>query len=157
MICRVSEQIVPPESISYRVLGFGQTPDLPLRPYSLEYASSEILELLKDDYFEWLRDMRQDFELTGDRYAIEYLIDQNYPPIEKLYEQPNHFSSAIRIFFYRDLFEKSFTNSGETFRWVINDIDRIDVSPRAIVIEVKAYERGDPPASLASTFGACRG
>lgn len=145
MICEIDGQEVAREAVSYRGLGFGEDVPLETSPYALRYHRPELLVILARPYQRWLREMKEDFQLTGDDSGAEYLRRFGYPSLEELVQHQSEFCKAIKTFLYLDLLDASLgAPNDERLKWVINGIDELGFAGGSLVLRGRAYRcRGD--------------
>jgi hypothetical protein len=143
MICRIDGQPVPLTAITYRELGFGQPVDLPLHDYQIIYDRKEFTDLLQADYEELLADQRHDDERTNDPHP-RYFRELAYPPLEEFLKHPDYLSDAIIWYLWDDLLSLTVpTEPGveNSWKWVINSIDKAEVKDETVIITGKVFAR----------------
>ena len=126
MICEVNSELIPAHWISYLELGFNGPVELPLYSYKLRYNLSEIRDLIAEDANNFVLDMKQDYEQTGDSYP-QYLHDLGNPLIDRLMQHEDAFCETIRTYLYSELFARSFSGAPpyQEVRWILCSVDTV--------------------------------
>jgi hypothetical protein len=126
MICEIEGTTVVPQTFSYRDIGFGDPVALPVQSCTLRYSVTEVCALLDDAYRTCVRDLKADFEATGDA-SPAYLHDLGYPAIDNLVQNTDHFCRMIHVFLLEDLLRQSFpwSDACQDVQWILNNVDAI--------------------------------
>lgn len=142
MHCEVNGESTPVQWISYRELGFGESVEVPLYPYVLNYGITEIRDLIAADANDFVRDMKADYEQTGDS-SPRFLHDLGYPMIDILVQHERAFCETIRIFLYSELFRRSFPAAPpyRDMRWIINSVEMIRCQGGVIEVLGQAFRK----------------
>ena len=142
MYCEVDGSEVRPEAISHRELGFGQSVEIPTRPYIVMYGIAEACGLLASSYAEWIEEMKADNERTGDTYP-EWLHALGYPSLDVIARRPVAFGQMIQGFLYANLFRLSLAGQDHEseLKWIINDIRTATCQGGMVVVRGAAYRK----------------
>lgn len=141
MICRIAGQFVPPTAVTYRELGFGRQLEPPLHDYQIVYDREEFINLLANDYEELLEDQKAEDALSGEP-SPKYFQELGYPSLRQFLAHPDYLADAISWLLWDVLLSATFPPGAEnSWRWVINSIDGVDVQNGTIVVMGKVFER----------------
>lgn len=123
---------VDPKKVSYRQLGFGQETGPDLDKVEILASESVFLELLQDDYDQYLAETRG---LWDDNDAEDLLFVAGYPPLREAARDPQLLAFVLQECLAFQFLEHVASSSDPKPGWLVESI--VGVSREGEVIKVE--------------------
>ncbi len=138
MIARVDGQPVPPHTLGWPAMNFGQFRwDAPLGSYVLEIPREAFVERLHAAYERYAAELRADD--LHDPDGVPHLREIGYPPLGVVLDHPRQFEELVRVFLYEDVFAAFLPPPSPAATFLLNSVDSATVSAELVVIRGRGY------------------
>ena len=121
-------------------MGFGQfrDPDLIIYEYAIEIDKHQYIDDFKDKYWSCVTEIKIDDELNNDDSVF---TPTGYKSLDKMSEHPIEFAEAIDDFLGLDTLGKYVGYKKDTFDYVINSIDKVEIIEDKIIFVGRCFKR----------------
>lgn len=144
MQCSVNGQPEPADAISCQEMGFNQLAvELPLLDYQISLAMPEVVERCGNIYNEHVGYEKGEdpYYRRGRDALIDRWRDLNYPALADLIRlDPEVLRYLIRWRMGHEMLQQLVPLVKGKLRYVLNTLDRIEISPQGITLGGKAWE-----------------
>jgi len=80
-----------------------------------------------------------------------FLRETGYPPLHVALDHPRQAGELLRVFLRQGVFETFLRNDLPSFRFILNSVDSVEVTPSAVVLRGRGYHRRPGHSSTHAT------